>query len=1010
MSLWGEEGASASAVDVVVLARDGLAAAQRCLASLYGATCRAMREIIVIDDASADPALKAWLDGEAGSGRVTLLRNGGGKGFAVSINRAFASHPERDVVLLEGNVEVANDWLDRLLACSRSQVDIGTVTPFSSSALFCAYPFAGWEGGLPGTSGLSTLDALAASVNAGLWAELPSAEKFCMLIRRACLDMIGFFDVERFGRGSGEAKDFSRRAAAVGWRNVLAANVFVYRSVGTVPDFDRMEGIEDSEYKLAALYPDYAAKVRDFAYFDPPAKLRARIDRARAGSGGSEFASVMDEQAQKRALHTASQADAPLEPPLPTVLHITHEKSGSGRWVKDYCAADLNCRNLILCGQSSRNAATAKLALFDPRQGALPLMVWTLAEPIRSVAAEHAEAAGIVKWICAAFDVRALLVSSLMGGSFGMLRLGLPTVLTVHDLFPFCPALSGFFGKPCEACDASSLARCLQENPHNVFWHLSNAGDWQALRAAFTECLTAGNVRVVVPDEELRLRWAAFCPEAGVQSWPCVSYGLGAAFTRGPVAAERGSGEGAARATQADAPLPRLRVLIPGPLLPHTGLNLWRKVCDELRAFANVLLLDCGDFGLPFADCSGVEVAHECDFAKWPEKVAQWNPDCALLLSLQPEDFCYALLEMQALSVPVVAVRAGAGSERIDNGWNGFLVEPETDAVLDILRSLDQSRERLATVADILRFSPVRTAFDMVADYRKLLPELGKAGIEIEAGGGRETEILLSILGKRLRGQEEILRLKDLLQARDEENRARALNQRRLESMVGTLAAQHAAILRSSSWKASAPVRYFGRLWERLRGRIAPPPEKPQVVRSARMERRKAPRPEWPVPLMLRSRASARYWLCEAIGVPDASVIIAGGGPDQSQRALQNFVALADAVAYRSARACFVWCGRLDNLRSDDMLALELLREVGDLFVLDTQLDAEVFAGADVLLLPAETVGQAGFNGTVAGIAHVELPLDPAEAGAGAVMAATVTRLLHYCANTDKTDTQQAGH
>jgi hypothetical protein len=202
-------------------------------------------------------------------------------------------------------------------------------------------------------------------------------------------------------------------------------------------------------------------------------------------------------------------------------------------------------------------------------------------------------------------------------------------------------------------------------------------------------------------------------------------------------------------------------------------------------------------------------------------------------------------------------------------------------------------------------------------------------------------------------------------------------------------------------------VRYFERLWERLRGRMSPPPEKPQVVRSTRVERRRAPRPERPVPLLLRSRASARYWLCEVIGVPDASVIIVGGGPDQSQRALQNFIALAGTVTRSSARACFVWCGRLDNLRPDDGFAMKFLRKVGDLFVLDTHLDAEVFAGADVLLLPAQAVGQPGFNGTVADIAHIELPLDPPEADAGVVMAATASRLLQYCDNTDKTDASQ---
>jgi GT2 family glycosyltransferase len=1007
MSLLSETGASASVVDVVVLMREGQEAAQRCLDSLYAATCRAVREIVVIDDALPDPELADWLDGEARAGHIMLLRNDKDRGFVASVNGALALHPERDVVLLEGSVEVANDWLDRLLACAESRGDIGTVTPFSNNAIFCAYPFADWEGGLPGTRGLAALDALVARANAGQWVELPAAEKFCMLIRRACLDMVGFFDVERFGHGSREAKDFSRRAVAVGWRNALAANVFVYRAASAVPGPARLEAIEDAEYKLAALYPDYGAKVRDFIHTDPPAKLRARIDRARAALGGSEFASVMDEQARKRAARAASPADMPLDPPLPTVLHVTHDKTCSGRWVGDYCAADLDCRNLVLRGRSSRNAATVELALFDPCQGPLPLMVWTLAEPIQSVALEHAEVAGIVKWICAAFDVRALLVSSLMGFSVGLLRLGLPTVLIAHDLFPFCPALSGFFGRPCERCDDHALSRCLRENPHNAFWHLTNVSDWQALRTTFTECLATDNVRVVVPNEELHARWVALFPGLDEQPWTHIPYGLGATFTRGPAMSEQNFNNGATSAGQTHATRARLRVLVPGRLLSHTGLGLWQKICDELRAFANVLLLDCGDFGQPFEDRAGVEVVRECDSRNWPEKIAEWRPDCALLLS-QPENSCYALAEMRSLAVPVVAVRTGACSGERFDAWNdGFLVEPETDAVLDILRSLDQARERLAAVADILRFSPVRTAYEMVADYRQLLPELSEAKIEIEALGGKETETLLAILGKRLRGQEEILQLKDLLQARNEEARSRALNQRRLEAMVGVLAAQHAALLRSPSWKAGAIVRYFERLWERLHDKFSPPPEKPQVVRSTRMERRKTPRPERLVPLLLRSRASARYWLCEVIGVPDASLIIVGGGPDQSQRALQNFIALAGTVTRSSTRACFVWCGRLDNLRSDDTFALKLLRKAGDLFVLDMQLDAEVFAGADVLLLPVEEAGLTGLNGTVAGIKHVELPLAPPEAGAGVIMAATASRLLQYCDNTDKTDALQ---
>ena len=982
--------AESSVVDIIVPVRDGREAAQRCLASLYVAACRTVSEIIVVDDASSDPLLASWLDGEAGSGRITLLRNDEARGFVKSVNGALALHPERDVVLIESRVELANDWLDRLLACARQRADIGTVMPFCCCAALCAYPYAGWEGGLPGMTGLAALDALVSRVNAGDWIELPVAERFCMLIRRACLDSVGFFDVERFGRGSGEAKDFSRRAITVGWRNVLAADVFVYCALPAPLTPGKLGAINDAERTLTALYPDYDAEMSNFVHLDPLAYLRLRIDRARAALGGSEFAAVMDEQARMRAEYAAATADAPLRPSLPVVLHVVYDRMDSDRWVRDYCAADIDCHNLVLRGRGSRNNTTTELALIDPLREASPLMTWTLDEPIRGVAIEHPAYASIVSWVCSAFRVRALLVSSLIGHSLDLLRFGLPTALIAHDFFPFCPALSMTFDGPCEHCESEDLARCLRENHRNAFWHITDVHYWQSLRKAFAACLEENTVRVVIPDEEMRARWTALFPDSGAAQWTCIPYGLGAAFTRGPALPEIDFSPEAVRASQPDAPLPRLRVLIPGPLLPDTGLWLWRQLCDELRLFANVMLLGCGEFGQSFADYTGIEVVTVCEPQDMPARIAKWRPDCALLLSERPEGFCYALAEMQALAVPTVAVRSGGRAGRINNGWNGFLVDADVDSVLDIIRALGRARDRLATVVDILRFSPVRTAFDMVSDYHHMLPELS-----VEESG-KETEALLAVLGKRLRWQEEIMRLKDRLQARDEEARVRATNQRRLESMVEALAAQHAGLLHSPSWKFSAPLRAATRWWQTLRNKISPPPEKPQIMRM-RVERRLSPRLETPVPILLRSRTAARYWLCEAIGQPDASVVIAGGGPDQSQRALQNFIALADIITHRNTRACFVWCGSLDNLRPDDAMVSKLLREVRDLFVLDTRLDAEVFAGADVLLLPAEAVSQVGIKGMVTGIPHVELPLVPPDTDAGNLMAATVTQVLQYC-------------
>jgi GT2 family glycosyltransferase len=79
---------------------------------------------------------------------------------------------------------------------------------------------------------VAELDAVFAQINAGKSIDLPTAVGFCMYIRRACLDAVGLFDAERFGRGYGEENDFSRRATRAGWRNVLCADVFVFHAGG----------------------------------------------------------------------------------------------------------------------------------------------------------------------------------------------------------------------------------------------------------------------------------------------------------------------------------------------------------------------------------------------------------------------------------------------------------------------------------------------------------------------------------------------------------------------------------------------------------------------------------------------------------------------------------------------------------------------------------------------------------------------------------------------------------
>ena len=287
-------------IDVVIPVYRGLAETRRCIESVLASRQAAAFETVVIDDATPEPEIAAWLDSMAGQGKITLLRNPANLGFVASVNRGMSHHRDRDVVLLNSDTEVANDWLDRLAACARSEPRVATVTPFSNNATICSYPFEGWQGEIPGTLGLAELDRMFATVNAGRSVEIPTAVGFCMYIRREALDAFGLFDAERYGRGYGEENDFCMRAVKAGWKNLLAGDVFVFHE-GSVSFSEERHALQQVAGKrLVEVHPDYPARVHEYLVADPASGLRSAIDHARLERGMEEARSVLAERADER--------------------------------------------------------------------------------------------------------------------------------------------------------------------------------------------------------------------------------------------------------------------------------------------------------------------------------------------------------------------------------------------------------------------------------------------------------------------------------------------------------------------------------------------------------------------------------------------------------------------------------------------------------------------------------------------------------------------------------------
>ncbi len=273
-------------VDLIVPVYNGLEALKRCLQGLLRHAQQTPHHIVIIDDASPDPAVRPFLHAfKARHPQVELLENPHNLGFVGTVNRGMRLHPERDLVLVNSDVETTNDWLDRLRACAYRGGRVGTVTPFSNNATICSYPRFPEGGPLPAGSDPTALDAAFARANPEAAVEIPTGVGFCLYIRRACIDDTGYFDAAAFGRGYGEENDFCLRAAQHGWRHLLCCDTFIYHAGGVSFEAEKDARVKNALRVLDQRYPDYHQAVYAHIQADPAAvyRFKARIEALRNG-------------------------------------------------------------------------------------------------------------------------------------------------------------------------------------------------------------------------------------------------------------------------------------------------------------------------------------------------------------------------------------------------------------------------------------------------------------------------------------------------------------------------------------------------------------------------------------------------------------------------------------------------------------------------------------------------------------------------------------------------------
>ena len=601
-------------VDIIVPVYRGLADTRLCIDSVLASTNQSAWRLVVINDASPEPEVTAWLrERAAQDSRITLLENRDNLGFVGTVNRGMALSTSNDVLLLNSDTEVANNWLDRIRRAAYGDSKVASVTPFSNNATICSYPRFCKDNRLPAGYDTARLDALCAQTNPGAVVDVPTGVGFCMYIRRDCLAQVGLFDTENFGKGYGEENDFCQRAAKAGWRNLHLLDTFVLHTGGVSFGDSKSPREKAAMETLRRLHPRYESAVMAFVQADPAQPYRLALDVARI---------------------TQTQ--------LPVVLAVLHDRAGGTvRHVREL-AQHLREQAVFLTLTPAPDRCV-RLELAGKDEGFQ--LVFRLADQYQDLVQALTQ-----------LGVRHIHYHHLLGHDPLIMdlppQLGVGYDFTAHDFYSYCTHISmtGSDNRYAGEAAPGLCACCSPQDPAPVGG--GTVADWRHRNRHF---LTGARL-VLAPSHDTAQRMAAFAPGARVRAIPHTDMSVPDLATQP---------QPKARPLPAGAPL---KIVVLGALSAIKGADLLEATALEAarrNAPIEFHLLGYGYRHLQTQPRAHLTVHGSYEDDDLPGLLQWLQPDLVWFPAQWPETYSYTLSASLQAGLPVVAPDLGAFPERL---------------------------------------------------------------------------------------------------------------------------------------------------------------------------------------------------------------------------------------------------------------------------------------------------------------------------------------------------------
>ena len=662
--------------DIIIPIYNALDCLKECVDSVIKNTDLSIDGLILIDDKSPDKNVRVYLkelENKYPDKNIDVLYNEKNLGFVNTVNRGM-EYSKSDVLLLNSDTEVPAKWLDNIKKCAYSDKNIATVTALSNNATLVSVPIGLQPNKIPEKFSFEDYAKIVADVSFLEYPDLPTAHGFCMFIKRNVLDLVGFFDAEKFGRGYGEENDFSFRCMDYGYRNVVCDNVIVLHKESQSFSDDKTQLLKRNLETLHERYPVYSQKIDLWCREFPLKKICDNI-----------YYNI--ELRNKK-----------------NILFLVHDFNNPAT---NLGGTTIHCMDLINELRSKYN-----FHVLFPSNGIYKIHSF-FEKDDRTISLDGVNAFSalsyynkdykiIVEKVIKGLQINVLHVHHMIGHYFDVLDIckenHIKSIITLHDFYCLCPSINMLYNMEEYCLNIDKSRRDCKECLHNKMRLVNNIVPiWQK---RWSEFLIDFNL-VITPSKSTKE-----IVEKIYNKIECtaIEHGIKTNKVKSNLTSQNGN----------------FNVAFVGVMAKHKGA----KVVEYLIKHSNNKSIKYHLFGTTEFKSLENSTSNYTNHGKYsreelPMLLKENDIHLVCNLSIWPETYSYTLTETISSGVPVMALDLGAVSERIKKYGFGWVINASAsnEEILNTVQSIYENHVDYQHKIDNLNNYQIKTVNEMAKQY-----------------------------------------------------------------------------------------------------------------------------------------------------------------------------------------------------------------------------------------------------------------------------------------------------